>query len=123
MTALFIVTAAIELGAGLTLLAVPAVVIRLLFGPAVDVSVAVGVARLTGVALLSLAAACWSARHEQRSAASTGLVGGMFIYNAGFVALAMAGALGAVGPPQWAAVAVHGTLAIWCAWVVAARRE
>jgi len=121
MTALFIVTAAIELGAGLTLIVAPAVVIRLLFGP-VDVSVSVGVARLTGVALLSLAAACWSARHEQRSAASTGLVGAMFIYNAGFVALAMAGALGAVGPPQWAAVAVHGTLAIWCAWVVGARR-
>ena len=42
MTALFIVTAAIELGAGLTLIVAPAVVIRLLFGP-VDVSVSVGV--------------------------------------------------------------------------------
>jgi len=51
-TRLLVVTAAIELGAGLTLLAVPAVVIRLLFGSAVDVLAAVGVARVTGVALI-----------------------------------------------------------------------
>jgi hypothetical protein len=73
-------------------------------------------------AAIGLVGTAFREADEQRSAASAGLVGGMFIYNAGFVALAMAGALGAVGPPQWAAVAVHGTLAIWCAWVVAARR-
>jgi hypothetical protein len=120
---LFIVTAAIEVGAGLTLLAAPAVVIRLLFGSAADVLVAVGIARLTGVALLSLGAACWWARHDERSAAATALVGAMLIYNAGFIALAMAGSLGVRGPLLWAAIVLHGTLAVWCAKVVADRRR
>ena len=120
---LFIVTAVIESVAGLTLLVAPAVFIRLLFGSAVDVFPAAGVARLTGAALLSLGAACWWARHEERSAASRALVGGMLIYNATVVALVIAGALGALGPLQWAAVVLHGALAIWCAWVVANRRR
>jgi len=120
---LFIVTAVIESVAGLTLLLAPAVFIRLLFGSAVDVFPAAGVARLTGAALLSLGAACWWARHEERSAASRALVGGMLIYNATVVALVIAGALGALGPLQWAAVVLHGALAIWCAWVVANRRR
>ncbi|HTH92512.1 hypothetical protein, partial [Mycobacterium sp.] len=89
----------------------------------VDVFPAAGVARLTGAALLSLGAACWWARHEERSAASRALVGGMLIYNATVVALVIAGALGALGPLQWAAVVLHGALAIWCAWVVANRRR
>ena len=120
---LFIVTAVIESVAGLTLLVAPAVFIRLLFGSAVDVFPAAGVARLTGAALLSLGAACWWARHEERSAASRALVGGMLIYNATVVALVIAGALGALGPLQWAAVVLHGALAIWCAWVVANQRR
>ena len=120
---LLIVTAVIESVAGLTLLVAPAVFIRLLFGSAVDVFPAAGVARLTGAALLSLGAACWWARHEERSAASRALVGGMLIYNATVVALVIAGALGALGPLQWAAVVLHGALAIWCAWVVANRRR
>ena len=118
VTPLFKVTAAIELGAGLAFLAAPAVVIRLLFGSAVDLVPAVGVARLTGAALLSLGGACWWARHDGRSAASRALLGALLIYNAAAVALIIAGALGALGPLQWAAVALHGVLTIWCAWVV-----
>ena len=123
VTPLFIVTAAIELGAGLTLLAAPAAIIRLLFGSAVDVFPAVGIARVTGAALLSLGAACWWARSDERSAASGALVGAMLIYNAAVVALVIAGALGALGPLQWAAVALHGAQAIWCVWIVADRRR
>ena len=123
VTRLFIATAAIELGAGLTLVVAPAVVIRLLFGSAVDVFPAVGIARLTGAALLSLGAACWWARHEGRSAASRALLGAMLIYNAAAVALVIGGALGALGPLQWAAVVLHGVQAIWCAWVIVDRRK
>jgi hypothetical protein len=123
VTRLFIVTAAIELGAGLTLLVAPAVVIRLLFGPAVAVFPAVGVARLTGAALLSLGAACWWARHDERGAASRALVGALLIYNAAVVALGIVGALGTLGPLQGAAVVVHGAQAIWCARLVADRRR
>ena len=120
---LLIVTAAMELGAGLTLLVAPAVVIRLLFGWDVDLFPAAGIARLTGAALLSLGATCWWARHEERSAASRALVGGLLIYNAAVVVLGIGGALGALGPPQLAAVVLHGVQAIWCAWVVAGRRS
>ena len=115
---LFIVTAAMELGAGLTLLAAPAVVIRLLFGSAVDLFPAAGIARLTGAALLSLGAACWWARHEERSAASRALVGALLIYNAAVVALGIVGALGTLGPLQWAAIVLHGAQAIWCGWLL-----
>jgi hypothetical protein len=120
---LLIVTAAIEVAAGLTLLVAPAVVIRLLFGAAVDVFPAVGIGRLTGAALLSLGAACWWARHEQRSATSRALVGALLIYNAAVVALGIGGAIGALGPLQWTAVVLHGVQAIWCAWVVADWRK
>jgi hypothetical protein len=115
VTQLFVVTAAIELGAGLTLLVAPAVVVRLLFGSAVEVFPAAGIARLTGAALLALGAACWWARHEERSAASRALVGGLLIYNAAVVALGLVGTLGALGRLQWTAVIVHGAQAIWCA--------
>jgi hypothetical protein len=122
VTRLLVVTAAIELGAGLTLIVAPAVVVRLLFGPAVDVFPAVGIVRLTGAALLSLGAACWWARNEERSATSRALVGALLIYNAAVVALGLLGALGALGPLQGAAIVVHGAQAIWCAWVLADRR-
>ena len=123
VTRLLIVTAVIELGAGLTLLAAPAVVIRLLFGPAVDVSPAVGIARLAGAALLSLGAACWWGRHEEGRVASRALVGALLIYNAAVVALVILGALGTLGSLQWAAVVLHGVLAIWCARVLVDRRR
>jgi hypothetical protein len=119
VTQLLIVSAALELGAGLGLLVVPAVLIRLLFGPAVDVVPAAGMARVAGVALLSLAAACWWARDGERGAATTAIVGAMLIYNAGVVALVLFGQLGSLGPLQWAAVVLHGALGIWCARVVA----
>jgi hypothetical protein len=114
----FVVSAAMELAAGLVLLAAPAVVIRLVFGSAVDVVPAAGIARLTGGALLSLGAACWWARHDGSSAAGRALLGAMLIYNGAVVALIIAGVLGALGPLQWAVVLLHGVQTIWCAWVM-----
>ena len=115
VTRLFLVTAVLEIGAGLTLLVAPSAVIRLLFGPAVEVFPAIGVVRLTGAALLSLGAACWWARRDERSPASRALVGALLIYNVTVVALVVVGALGALGPLQWVAVVLHGALAAWCA--------
>ena len=115
---LFIVTAAMEFGAGVALLVAPALFIRLLFGSAVDVFPAVGMARLTGVALLSLGAACWWARGDERSAASRAIVRAVLIYNVAVVALVFFGVLGALGPLQSTAVALHGAMGIWCARVV-----
>lgn len=119
---LFVVTAALEVLAGLTLLVAPAAVIRLLFGPAVDLFPAAGIVRLTGGALLALGAACWWARHDERSQASTALVGALLLYNAAVVALALGGAIGALGPLQWGAALLHGGQAIWCGLVIARHR-
>ena len=115
---LFIVTAALEVGAALGLLVVPAVLIKLLFGQAVDVAPAASVARVAGVAVLSLAAACWWARNDAHGPAARAIVGALLIYNAGVVALVLFGQLGSLGPFQWAAVVLHGALGIWCALAV-----
>ena len=123
VTRLFVVTAALEVGAGVTLLVAPAAVIRLLFGPAVDLFPAISIARLTGAALLSLGAGCWWARHDGSSPAAQALLGALLIYNAAVVALALAGALGALGPLLWAVVVLHGVQTIWCAKVILDRRR
>jgi hypothetical protein len=123
VTRFFSATAAIELVAGLTLLVAPAVAIRGIFGSVTGVLPAAGIARMTGAALISLGAACWWARDDGRSAASRGLLGGILIYNVAVVGLCFIGALGALGPLQWAAIVLHGVLAIWCARVGADQRR
>jgi len=115
VTQLFIVTAALEVGAGLILLLAPAPVITLLFGPAVDAFPATAMARLSGAALLSLGAGCWWARGDERSVASRALVRALLLYNAAVVALLLFGGFGPLGPPLWAVVAIHGAMATWCA--------
>jgi hypothetical protein len=122
VTQLFIVTAAMELGAGVALLAAPAVVIRLAFGSGVEVFPAVGIARLTGAALLALGAACWRARDDERSVASRAIVEAILVYNAAVVALVLFGALGSLGPVQWAVVVLHGAMGIWCSKTLTARQ-
>ena len=88
----FVVTAALEIGAGLVFLVAPALVIRMLFA-ASDIQTGVAIGRLAGAALLSLGAACWWARHDGGSAASSGLVSGLLIYNVAVVASSSPGAL------------------------------
>ena len=93
----FVVSAVMEVGAGVALLVAPDLAIRLVFGTAgTEARVALG--RLAGAALLSLGAACWLARRDGISAASRALVSGMLIYNAAVVALVLTGSLGSVGP-------------------------
>ena len=118
VTQLFVVTAALEFGAGVALLVAPAVAVRLLFGPAAALFPATGIARLTGAALLSLGAACWWARADEGSTASRALLGGLLTYNAAVVALGLFGTLGALGPLQWTAVVLHAAQAAWCAWAL-----
>ena len=113
-TPFFVVTAVMEVGAGLVLLVAPALVIRLLFGSS-EIQTGVAMGRLAGAALVSLGAACWWARHEG-SAASRGLMGGLLIYNAAVVALVLSATFGSLGPPLWAVVFVHGVMAAWCVW-------
>jgi hypothetical protein len=109
----FVVSAVMEVGAGLALLVAPALAIRLVFGSS-GTEAGVGLGRLAGGALLSLGAACWFARYDAGSAAARALVTGMLIYNAAVVALALTGSLGALGPLLWGVAVLHGVMTLWC---------
>jgi hypothetical protein len=117
MKALPIVTAAIEVGAGLALLGFPSAVAVLLLGTPLETSAALTVARVGGAGLLALGVACWLARGGMQSRAAIGLVAAMLLYNAAAVAvLAHAGiGLGLHGALLWPAVFLHAAMAVWCA--------
>jgi uncharacterized membrane protein len=113
---LLIVTAAIEIGAGLALAIVPSAAASLLLGSPLDSPVGLAVARIGGVALISLAIACWLARDDAESRAAKGLAAAMLVYNGGAAAvLAYAGVgLGRSAVLLWTAVVVHVAMAAWC---------
>jgi len=112
----FTVSAAIELGAGVALLAFPSAAVKLLLGSPLDTPAAVALGRLAGAALLTLGIACWRARGDVQSRAARGLVIEMLIYNLAAVAVIVSVGLGGtlVGKLLWPAVALHVVMAIWC---------
>jgi hypothetical protein len=121
MKILQIVTAFIEAGAGLIMLVWPSELIEILFGVAVDTPIGLIVGRWTGVALLAFGVACWIARNDDKSPASSGLFAAMLSYNIGLVTLLAYGSVvsGLVGLGFWPAVVVHSAMAVAC---VACRR-
>ncbi|HUG97887.1 MAG TPA: hypothetical protein VMQ83_01765 [Gammaproteobacteria bacterium] len=64
---LLMVSAAVEVGAGVALLAAPLVIVGLLIGSTLDSPTALAVARLAGAALVTLALVCWFASRDPRS--------------------------------------------------------
>src|SRR5206468_6428636 len=66
MKKLLILAAAVEGLTGLILLAYPPIAIRLLFGPEIT-GASVLISRLTGIALIALAVACWPDRNLFRA--------------------------------------------------------
>jgi len=120
MAPFFIVSAVMEAGAGLALLAAPQLAIGLVFGTS-GTEAAIALGRLAGVALLSLGTACWLARNDGTSTASRALVSGMLVYNAAIVALVLTGRLGLPGPLLLGLAAVHGGMALWCLLLQAPR--
>lgn len=115
MKKLLVITAAIEAGTGLGLLAVPAMVAQLLLGATLDTSAALTVARIAGAALLSISLACWLGRENGRA-----LVLAMLFYNVAAVAVlayaAIGLALSAIG--LWPVIGLHTALAGWCTAVL-----
>jgi hypothetical protein len=109
-------TAIIEAGAGLALLAVPSITASLLLGTPLDSPAAVSLARVGGAAIVALAIICWLARRDERSSASRGLIVAMVFYNfAVAVALAFAGFVDELhGVLLWPAVLFHLTMGAWC---------
>jgi hypothetical protein len=109
-------TAVIEAGAGLALLALPSVTASLLLGTPLDSSAAVSLARIGGAAIVALAIVCWLARRDVDSPASQGVGVALLFYN-----LAVAGVLAFAsfghdlhGILLWPAVAFHVAMAAWC---------
>jgi len=104
MKKVLLLAAVSETATGLALLIVPSLVGRLLLGAELT-GVSVPVARVTGIALIALAVACWPGR--------TALCG-MLTYSVLATAfLAYLGIRGHwVGPLLWPAVAAHAVLTI-----------
>jgi len=115
MNRLLKVTAIIEAATGLGLIAVPAIVIRLLLNSEIS-GAAIPLGRVAGVALLTLGVASWLASYDEQSCAARGLVSAMVLYNIGTaLILALAGiALGLHGMLLWPAVIFHAVMAVWC---------
>jgi hypothetical protein len=116
MKKLLITTALIESATGLILVSFPSVIAALLFGSSLDSPVALTVARVAGVALISLGTACWLARNDKQGKAVKGLVTAMTVYNIGVIIAFIYGAiiLGLSGIGLWPVVLVHLAMAVWC---------
>jgi len=114
---LFIVTALIEVGAGLALVCLPALAIRLVLGVSEPSPEALIVGRLGGAGLLAIGVAFWLARDDGGSRSQHALLWGILVYNVGAcVVLATAGLIVRIsGVALWPAVALHAVLTIWCA--------
>ena len=115
MSRLLKLTAILEAATGLALIAVPAIVVRLLLGAKIS-GASIPLGRLAGAALLALGVACWLARGDTQSRAARGLIVAMLIYNVVATAvLAFAGiGLGLHGVALWPAVVLHAAMGAWC---------
>jgi hypothetical protein len=109
---LLVITAVLEAGTGIGLLASPSMVAQVLLGGTLDAPAAVTVARVAGAALLALGLACWLVRADGRA-----LVVAMLFYNVAAVAVLAYAALGLElsGIGLWPAIGLHAALAGWCA--------
>ncbi len=112
---LLIVSAAIEISAGVGLLVLPSTMVWLLLGSTLETPASVALGRVTGAALLSLGTACWLAR--QMGKATGGLVVAMLLYNSavGTILAVAGGGSDLVSIALWPVVVVHGAMAVWCA--------
>ena len=113
---LLLVTALIEAGAGLLLLAWPPVAFALLLGVEKASPEAAVLARVAGLALVALAVVCWPGANDRARPARQGLLLAVLIYDVGAAGiLACAGWFsGLAGIALWPAVVLHTTLALWC---------
>lgn len=115
---LLIFTACGETATGLSLLAVPAIPLRLLIGVEQASPKTIFVAQVAGAAMLAIGVGCWLGRSDQFGPAQRGLIAGVLIYSALVAGLLMyAGlSLNLIGMALWPAVAVHVVMSIGCAF-------
>ena len=116
MRRLLVVTAVMELGAGLALMCSPAAAVAILLHSPLDAPAAVTLGRIAGAALLALGLACWFARSDAPSVATRGVVTAMTSYNLGAVVVLGIAALRSplAGVALWSAVVIHMVMTAWC---------
>jgi hypothetical protein len=121
---LLILTAVIDLGAGLALVVWPSLSVTLLLGSSLDTSAALTVARVAGAALVALGVACLLVRPDGQSRAATGLVAAMLLYNLAAVAILASAGIGSglTGVALWPAVVLHAAMAVWCIACIRSKR-
>ena len=124
MKNLFTLTAVIEVGAGVALVVWPSLSVTLLLGSGLYTFVAVTLGRVAGAALLALGVACWLARLDGQSRASTGLVTAMVLYNLAVVVILASARIGwgLGGVALWLAVVLHAMMAVWCIACIGSKR-
>jgi len=117
---LLVLTAVAEAATGVTMVAAPIIVVSLLLGASLDSPGAVTIARVAGIAMMSLGLACWLARDEGRTRAGRAVITAMLLYNVAVAAILVHGnlALGFDGIALWPAALAHITLAAWCVVVL-----
>jgi hypothetical protein len=115
MSSLLKLTGIIEAATGLALIAVPAIVVRLLLGAEIS-GASIPLGRVAGAGLLALGVACWLARDDAQSRATRGLVVAMLMYNLVATAVLVFAGIGLQlhGVVLWPAVVLHAVMAIWC---------
>jgi hypothetical protein len=113
---LFTATSLLELGAGLSLMSLPALAIGLLLGVETPSPEALAVGRVGGAGLIAIGVACWAARDDRGSRSQRGLLWAVLVYNVGAsTVLAFWGAVFSMaGVALWPAVGLHVVMAIWC---------
>ena len=110
------VTAAIEVGAGITLAIAPSAVVQVLLGSPLDSPAGVVIGRVLAAALFSLGVACWLTRNNDQDRTAGGLVWALLLYNIASVSLlgyARLG-MGMTGVGLLPAVVLHSLLSLWC---------
>jgi hypothetical protein len=108
--------ALLEASTGMALLIAPSLLASILIGAPLHEPSGLVVARVAGVALLSLGLACWLARNHGTTHSARDLLMAMALYNAGtFTVLVYARVgLGLTGIGLWPAALLHFALAVWC---------
>ncbi len=112
MKAFLSATAVLEGITGLILLTIPSVFVSFLLGTAINEPGGI-LARVTGVALISLSIICWSFRGETQNI--SGINKALLFYNLFAAALLIyAFKAGFSGMGLWPAVIQHFVFGIWC---------
>jgi hypothetical protein len=115
LTSFLLITAIVEIAAGLALLIAPAVAVALVFGVDASEPTPLFLARWLGVALLAIGVAGALARDDPVASSGRGVTIAAVLYDVAVALLFVVMAVGSrlAGPVLWPAVGLHAILAVW----------